>query len=70
MLYHELEDGMYSVTSYFFAKVNKLHYVRASGMIGVSMCRPSGHSKVSQFFFYEHSATESKLLIVFLTWVL
>lgn len=21
MLYHELEDGMYSVTSYFFAKV-------------------------------------------------
>lgn len=22
MLYHELEDGMYSVTSYFFAKVN------------------------------------------------
>ncbi len=27
MLYHELEDGMYSVTSYFFAKVNKLHYV-------------------------------------------
>lgn len=23
MLYHELEDGMYSVTSYFFAKVEK-----------------------------------------------
>lgn len=22
MLYHELEDGMYSVTSYFFAKVS------------------------------------------------
>lgn len=22
MLYHELEDGMYSITSYFFAKVN------------------------------------------------
>jgi len=22
MLYHELKDGMYSVTSYFFAKVN------------------------------------------------
>lgn len=24
MLYHELEDGMYSVTSYFFAKVSFL----------------------------------------------
>lgn len=32
MLYHELEDGMYSVTSYFFAKVNKMRYVRASEM--------------------------------------
>lgn len=38
MLYHELEDGMYSVTSYFFAKVSKLHYVSASGMTVVSMC--------------------------------
>lgn len=27
MLYNELEDGMYSVTSYFFAKVHKLHCV-------------------------------------------
>lgn len=27
MLYHELEDGMYSVTSYFFAKVScKFHH--------------------------------------------
>lgn len=25
MLYHELEDGMYSVTPYFFAKVPILH---------------------------------------------
>lgn len=24
MLYHELEDGMYSVTPYFFAKVHTL----------------------------------------------
>lgn len=24
MLYHELEDGMYSVTPYFFAKVRTL----------------------------------------------
>uniref|UniRef100_A0A673KSF7 ATP-binding cassette sub-family G member 8 n=1 Tax=Sinocyclocheilus rhinocerous TaxID=307959 RepID=A0A673KSF7_9TELE len=50
MLYHELEDGMYSVTSYFFAKVNTLHYVRASGMIVVSMCRPLGHGRASQIF--------------------
>ncbi|XP_016417667.1 ATP-binding cassette sub-family G member 8 [Sinocyclocheilus rhinocerous] len=59
MLYHELEDGMYSVTSYFFAKVNTLHYVRASGMIVVSMCRPLGHGRASQIF-HERVVTESK----------
>lgn len=30
MLYHELEDGMYSVTSYFFAKVSILHLQQGS----------------------------------------
>ncbi len=30
MLYHELEDGMYSVTSYFFAKVSLLHLQQGS----------------------------------------
>lgn len=47
MLYHELEDGMYSVTSYFFAKVNKRHYERASGMTEVFMCRPLGQQSIT-----------------------
>lgn len=33
MLYHELEDGMYSVTSYFFAKVSHiLHHQGAAAL--------------------------------------
>lgn len=35
MLYHELEDGMYSVTSYFFAKVN--HSDNTAFPVGVSL---------------------------------
>lgn len=30
MLYHELEDGMYSVTSYFFAKVIHIDHQQGS----------------------------------------
>lgn len=44
MLYHELEDGMYTVTSYFFAKVR--HSNKAASPAGASLAAGLGHTSV------------------------
>lgn len=47
MLHHELEDGMYSVTSYFFAKVNLFHLQQGSASLHVAPPLTAMHSSVT-----------------------
>lgn len=42
MLYHELEDGMYSVTSYFFAKVSLLGLQQGSAVLHAAVALTHG----------------------------
>lgn len=48
MLYHELEDGMYSVTSYFFAKVSLLGLQQGSAALHAAVALM--HSPVASVF--------------------